>query len=613
MKKILFVLSVFVLFVALFSVNITASSETSVPEGYIPIYDKDDLMMVHSNPSGNYILMEDIVFDERDFDSSYNDGMGWIPFESFSGIFDGNGHKIVNLRISGTQNNVGLFGTLTGYASVKNLILENVDIDVSGDYVGGICGKIQTNQTVSNYVISNCRVSGRISGNNYVGGLCGHASSSVYTTCYIIEKSSNLAIVNGEECVGGLLGYHYGYSEYLGYAGGRDSKTYIRLSMNMGSVTASSKAGGIVGSAYESYVSATYGSARGYLYIEDCFNNGSVSANKYSGGIVGEAYCANQKSQINLKNIYNSGLVSSISGEFLGAVCGVNTLTVNNVYYVNSSVQNATSELGTSLTSDKLKITSIGSNWTTAGNKNYQYPELNEVEVAFQLSGEVSIKGEPKCGSVLEIDLSQIQPAFATVDVEWIIDDVIVGEGTTYYVNDEDEGKIVLAKVTGSDDCVGTYIVSIEIELHEHDFTEATCTTPAVCVKCGLVGTEAFGHTENIDAAVEPTCTESGLTEGKSCGACGEILVAQTEIPANGHVWTDDSTETFKTCEICGATEGEKPNPDDNVTPDDDSVEKNHNECEEPGAISRIINMIINIFRQLFGLAPKCYCGEEII
>ena len=54
-------------------------------------------------------------------------------------------------------------------------------------------------------------------------------------------------------------------------------------------------------------------------------------------------------------------------------------------------------------------------------------------------------------------------------------------------------------------------------------------------------------HTEVIDKAVAPTCTETGLTKGKHCSACGEVLVAQEIIPAKGH----DDQNNDGICDIC--------------------------------------------------------------
>ena len=94
---------------------------------------------------------------------------------------------------------------------------------------------------------------------------------------------------------------------------------------------------------------------------------------------------------------------------------------------------------------------------------------------------------------------------------------------------------------------------------------DATCTEngytgDTVCAICGKEITkgetiQSKGHTEVIDAAVEPTCTKSGKTEGKHCSVCNAIIVAQTEIPATGHT---EKTVVGKpaTCTETGLTDG---------------------------------------------------------
>ena len=67
----------------------------------------------------------------------------------------------------------------------------------------------------------------------------------------------------------------------------------------------------------------------------------------------------------------------------------------------------------------------------------------------------------------------------------------------------------------------------------------------------------ATGHTEVVDAAVEATCTTAGKTEGKHCSVCNEVLVAQTVVPATGHSEKEPAKENIvdATCEADGSYE----------------------------------------------------------
>ena len=89
----------------------------------------------------------------------------------------------------------------------------------------------------------------------------------------------------------------------------------------------------------------------------------------------------------------------------------------------------------------------------------------------------------------------------------------------------------------------------------EHTGGTATCTEAAVCEKCGESYGEKAEHTIVIVDGREVTCTEDGITEGKYCSVCMEVLVVQEEIKAPGHtVVIDEMREP--TCTEKGLTEG---------------------------------------------------------
>ena len=114
--------------------------------------------------------------------------------------------------------------------------------------------------------------------------------------------------------------------------------------------------------------------------------------------------------------------------------------------------------------------------------------------------------------------------------------------------------------------------------------------------------TTALGHYYDV-VIVAPTCTSDGYIT-HTCVVCNDVYV-ENEFAATGHEWKDATTESPKTCEKCGETEGEKlPAPE---------VEVSHDECEENAtAWSRFITNILNFFRRMFSIKEKCYCGEEI-
>ena len=128
-------------------------------------------------------------------------GKDWMPIgtdydNSYKGTFDGGGHTITGLTVTTNDEGVGLFGWLNRAGSVKNVVMEGVQItsnQIYGGSIGGVVG--------SSYgTIENCSVSGSISGTVYVGGVVGVQIGGSITGC------SSSATVKGTVDVGGVTG-----------------------------------------------------------------------------------------------------------------------------------------------------------------------------------------------------------------------------------------------------------------------------------------------------------------------------------------------------------------------------------------------------------------------
>ena len=128
-------------------------------------------------------------------------GKDWTPIgtsfdNSYTGTFDGGGHTITGLTFTTNDEYAGLFGWLNRAGTVKNVVMEGVQItsnQIYGGSIGGVVG-------YSWGTIENCSVSGSVSGTVYVGGVVGVQIGGSITGC------SSSATVKGTVDVGGVAG-----------------------------------------------------------------------------------------------------------------------------------------------------------------------------------------------------------------------------------------------------------------------------------------------------------------------------------------------------------------------------------------------------------------------
>ena len=128
-------------------------------------------------------------------------GKNWTPIgtsfsNKYTGTFDGGGHTIKGLTVTTNDQFVGLFGSIGNAGTVKNVMMEDVQItsNRSSGFAGGVAG-------YSDGTIENCSVSGSVSGTVYVGGVVGAQwEEGSITGC------SSSATVKGMVHVGGVVG-----------------------------------------------------------------------------------------------------------------------------------------------------------------------------------------------------------------------------------------------------------------------------------------------------------------------------------------------------------------------------------------------------------------------
>ena len=195
-------------------------------------------------------------------------GKGWTPIgtsfdNSYKGTFDGGGHTITGLTVTTNDQFVGLFGYLNRVGTVKNVVMEGIQITSNHMFgcTGGVVG-------YSWGTIENCSVSGSVSGTDCVGGVVGSQKAGSIIGC------SSSATVKGKHYVGGVAGEKWGTMTAC-YATGNVTLEIASQKNNFG--------GGVVGLNGGSRVLACYATG-------NVTSTGSSTGNVHIGGLFGDSY-----------------------------------------------------------------------------------------------------------------------------------------------------------------------------------------------------------------------------------------------------------------------------------------------------------------------------------
>lgn len=223
-------------------------------------------------------------------------GKEWTPIgnyeKQYTGTFNGGGHTITGLTVTGSDQYVGLFGHIGSGGTVKDVTLEEVKIESNNDMsaVGGVAGR-------SYGTLENCSVSGSVSGSGIAGGVVGYQSGGFLTGC------SSSATVNAGGVAGGVAG--------LTDSGATLTACYATGDVTLESINSGGNfVGGVVGSNTSCTLKACYawgsvtGSGSGTIYVGGvtgtndegtltaCYHaNGTVSGPaETTGGVAGRNY-----------------------------------------------------------------------------------------------------------------------------------------------------------------------------------------------------------------------------------------------------------------------------------------------------------------------------------
>ncbi len=415
------------------------TSNTEDWSGYTPISTKEELNAIRSNSSGNYYLANDIVFNESDFTESgafYNDGKGWLPVNSFSGILDGNGHVISGLYINSRNGYVGLFAQITG--TIKNLGI--IDSQITGDtQVGAFAGFAGTRSSIINCYNASTITATHQGDSAIAGGIVGDAGKAQITNCYnvgdIFAESDTFTVAAG------IVGWGYACTVSECYNAGT-VQAVAQSDCNR------SLAAGIAGLGNK---------------VLNSYNTGSISAlnsgeSNYCEASAGGITAANTQL---VTNCYNVGEVAAQANNANVGAIGITAVSVTDCYYLDTvpadgstaSIRCTNEQMQEQSTFNGFDFTAV---WKIGTNSEYSYPELRTLPHVATNDIEKSL--DSIAVTSLPTKLTYLENKDAL--------DVAGGKITLYYNNGScKEMDMTTDMITGFDNTVlGSQTLTVEYE-----------------------------------------------------------------------------------------------------------------------------------------------------
>ena len=348
-------------FAASCTVTVTDNNKPPMTDGYYEIatgvqlkWFADEVNSGSANAALNARLTQDI-----DLSGVCGAANPWTPIGDhtknlvYSGTFDGQGHKVTGLYLTGDLSNftststyyTGLFGECDG-VTLKNLSVYGKALCVTR-FVGGLAGRICNVKAQRSSLVENCHNYVTFAGdptNNQIyghGGLVGTASGTTFRGC-----SNRVNLTGYQGYTGGLIGSATG-------------GVVLENCWNEGSVLLRGYAKGYEG------VGGLVGSSQNTLTLTNCYNTGDVSfyyrtmsVKQYVGGLVGCFGSGVNTHTLSMTNCYSTGAISGESPDnaVMGAILGstkssvgttnVVTVSATNCYYLEGTAETAGVETG---------------------------------------------------------------------------------------------------------------------------------------------------------------------------------------------------------------------------------------------------------------------------